>query len=68
MKPKPQAGRVSRAAHSKLRLGVGLSNSLHVLASLGPREVIAQETSSRPYGAGCDIRAPAVPLGDADVR
>jgi hypothetical protein len=68
MKPEPQAGRVSRAAHSKLRLGVDLSNAPHVRASLAAREVIAQNTSSRFYGAGRDARVATTPIGDRDVR
>jgi hypothetical protein len=68
MKPESQAGHVSRAPHSKLWLGVDLSNAPHVGASLGGREMITQNTLRRFCDAPCDIEAPNAVIGDADVR
>jgi hypothetical protein len=68
MKSEPQTGCVSRSADSKLRLGVDLSNSPHMRASLGAREVIAQDVSFLSYGTVYDTKEPAVPIGDRDVR
>jgi hypothetical protein len=67
MKPEPQAHRVSRATHSKLRLGVDLSDAPHMRASLGAREMIAQAASSLPYCAGSDTVTSAAAKGDRDA-
>jgi hypothetical protein len=68
MKPEAQARRVRRAAHSKLWLGVDLSNAPHVGASRGARKMIAQDTLRRSYEVACNITSPILLVGDPDVR